>query len=70
LYLIPKFGILGASLASTASYSVSAILTIILYVRKTGSPVRQILFPTGEDLGFAMQLAEPLLKRVRPQRAV
>jgi hypothetical protein len=41
-----------------------------LYVRKTGSPVRQILFPTGEDLGFAMQLAEPLLKRVRPQRAV
>ncbi len=70
LYLIPRLGILGASLASTASYSVSAILTIILYVRKTGSPVRQLLFPTSEDLGFAMQLAQPLLKRLRPQRAV
>ncbi len=70
LYLIPRLGILGASLASTASYTVSAILTITIYVRKTGSPVRQLLFPTGEDLGFAMQLAQPLLKRVRPQRAV
>ena len=70
LYLIPRMGILGASLASTASYTVSAIFTIIIYVKKTGSPVRQLLFPTGEDLGFAMQLAQPLLKRVRPQRAV
>lgn len=70
LYLIPRFGILGASLASTASYSVSAILTIILYVRKTGSPLRQILIPTGEDIGFALELAQPVLKRVRRQRAV
>jgi O-antigen/teichoic acid export membrane protein len=70
LYLIPRFGILGASLASTASYSVSAILTIILYVRKTGSPLRQILIPTGEDLGFALELAQPVLKRVRRQKAV
>jgi O-antigen/teichoic acid export membrane protein len=70
LYLIPRFGILGAALASTASYSVSAILTIFIYVRRTGSPLRQILFPTGEDLGFALELAQPLLKRVRPQRAV
>ena len=70
LYLIPRFGILGASLASTASYSVSAILTIFLYVRKTGSPVRQILFPTAEDFGFALELAQPVLKRVRAQRAV
>lgn len=70
LYLIPRFGILGASLASTASYSVSAILTITLYVRATGSRLREILFPTAEDLGFALELAQPLLKRVRPQRAV
>ncbi|HEX6283847.1 MAG TPA: polysaccharide biosynthesis C-terminal domain-containing protein [Pyrinomonadaceae bacterium] len=70
LYLIPRLGILGAALASTASYTVSAILTIMLYVKKTGSPVRQILIPTGEDIGFALELAQPFLKRVRPQRAV
>jgi O-antigen/teichoic acid export membrane protein len=70
LYLIPRMDILGASLASTASYSVSALLTIILYVKKTGSPVRQILFPTADDMNLAMQLARPALKRFRPQRAV
>jgi O-antigen/teichoic acid export membrane protein len=70
LYLIPKFDILGASLASTASYSVSALLTIILYMKKTGSPLRQILLPTSEDLSFAMELVRPLLKRGGPRRAV
>ena len=70
LYLIPRLDILGASLASTASYSVSALLTIILYVRKTGSPVRQLLLPTSGDLNLALQLAQPVLKRFRPQRAV
>jgi len=66
LYLIPKFDIVGASLASTASYSVSALLTVILYIRKTGSPLRQILLPTSEDLSFAMQLIRPLRKRSGP----
>ena len=66
LYLIPKFDIVGASLASTASYSVSALLTITLYMRKTGSPLRQILLPTSEDLSFAMRLVRPLRKRTGP----
>src|SRR5215213_181000 len=70
LYLIPKLDILGASLASTASYSVSAFLTMFLYMRKTGSSLRQLLFPTSEDLGLAMQLAQPVLRRFRPQRAL
>ncbi|HEX6717747.1 MAG TPA: polysaccharide biosynthesis C-terminal domain-containing protein [Pyrinomonadaceae bacterium] len=70
LYLIPRMNILGASLASTASYSVSALLTIILYMKKTGSSLRQLLVPSSEDFGLAMQLAQPVLKRFRPQRAV
>jgi O-antigen/teichoic acid export membrane protein len=70
LYLIPKLGILGASLASTASYSVSACLTMILYIRKTGSPLRQMIIPTSDDLRLAMQLVQPLLRRFRPRPAV
>src|SRR5215207_5397335 len=70
LYLIPKFDIVGASLASTASYSVSALLTIILYIMKTGSPLRQILLPTSADFSFAMQLVRPSLKGSSPKRAV
>lgn len=67
LYLIPKLDILGASLASTASYSVSAVLTMILYMRKTRSSLRQLLVPTSEDLGLARQLAQPVLRRLRPR---
>ena len=70
LYLIPRLDIVGASLTSTASYSVSAVLTIFLYVRQTGSSLRQLLVPTADDFNFARQLAQPLLRRVGLQRAV
>ena len=70
LYLIPRLDIVGASLASTASYSVSALLTIFLYTRETGSSLRQLLVPTANDFNFARQLAQPLLRRVGLQRAV
>jgi O-antigen/teichoic acid export membrane protein len=70
LYLIPKLDILGASLASTASYSVSAVFTIFLYMKNTGSRLRQFLVPSSEDFALAMQLAQPVLRRFRPQRAV
>jgi O-antigen/teichoic acid export membrane protein len=70
LYLIPRLNIVGASLASTASYSVSAVLTIILYMKHTGASLRQILLPTSEDYALAIELAQPVLRRFRPQRAV
>jgi len=63
LILIPRFDISGAAIATTASYSVSALLTIFLFVRKTHVPVREILFPTAEDFKLIMQLAQPLLRR-------
>ncbi len=68
-YLIPKMDIAGAALASTASYSVSAVLTIILYLKNTKSSLRQVLIPTSDDFNLALQLAQPLLRRVGLQRA-
>lgn len=70
LYLIPRLDIRGASIASTASYSVSALLTIIFYMRNTGSSLRQLLIPSSEDVALALRLADPVLKHIRPQRAV
>jgi O-antigen/teichoic acid export membrane protein len=69
LYLIPRLDILGAALASTASYSVSALLTMIIYMKKTGASLRQLVVPSSEDFRLAKQLAEPLLRRFRSQRA-
>ncbi len=70
LALIPKLNIVGASIASTVSYSVSAMMLIILFIRQSRVSLRQVLVPTSEDLDFARQLAQPLLRRVGLQRAV
>jgi O-antigen/teichoic acid export membrane protein len=70
LALIPRFNIVGAAIASTVSYSVSALILIILFSRQTGTSLRLILLPNSEDLGFARELAQPLLRRVGLQRAV
>lgn len=56
LALIPKLNIVGASIASTVSYSVSALMTTIFFVRETRAPVREILLPTSEDLRVLLSL--------------
>ena len=70
LALIPKLNIVGASIASTVSYSVSAVMLIVFFTRETGASLRQVLLPNSEDLNVARQLAQPLLRRVGLQRAV
>jgi O-antigen/teichoic acid export membrane protein len=54
--LIPKLNIVGAALASTASYSLSAFMLIGFFKRETGASVRQILLPTGEDVRMLLSL--------------
>jgi len=61
--LIPRFDIVGAAIASTGSYLLSALLTIGFFIRQTGAPARQVLIPTREDLRFTIELAQPLLRR-------
>ena len=61
LALIPKLNIVGASIASTVSYSVSALMLIVFFMRETGAPLRQILLPTSEDLKLLLSLARPRL---------
>jgi O-antigen/teichoic acid export membrane protein len=70
LALIPKLNIVGASIASTVSYSVSALMLIVFFIRETGVSLRQVLLPNSEDINFAIQLARPLLRRAGLQRAV
>lgn len=61
LALIPKLNIVGASIASTMSYSVGALLTIVFFIRETGAPLRQVLLPTSEDLRLLLSLIRPRL---------
>jgi O-antigen/teichoic acid export membrane protein len=57
LALIPKLNIVGASIASTISYSVSALMTIVFFMRETGVSLREILLPTSEDVRLLLSLA-------------
>lgn len=57
LILIPKLNIVGAAIASTVSYSLSALLLIIFFMRQTGAPLREILLPTSEDVRMLLSFA-------------
>jgi O-antigen/teichoic acid export membrane protein len=50
LALIPAFGMLGAAVASSASYSVALLATVILLGRLTGRSSREVLWPDAADV--------------------
>lgn len=50
LVLIPRLGIAGAGLASTISYSATAVLMVGAFVRISGRSVRETVVPRRQDL--------------------
>jgi len=50
--LIPKFGIIGAAWATTISYFVMFLLTIVIYSRVSGNKITEIIFPQKRDMEF------------------
>ncbi|PIZ56649.1 hypothetical protein COY23_02805 [bacterium (Candidatus Torokbacteria) CG_4_10_14_0_2_um_filter_35_8] len=64
IYLIPKMGMSGAALASTISYTVTGILTIIYFIKLTGCKLSKILFVQKEDFAYYRDfINKKLLKR-------
>lgn len=57
MFLVPRFGLIGAALASTIAYVVAMTLNIFLYARHSGSPARAMLLPTRSDLVALRTLA-------------
>jgi O-antigen/teichoic acid export membrane protein len=57
LLLIPKWGISGAAFASTVSYTVTAIVTLVLFTRISGNSWFDTIVVKGEDLKTYMKLA-------------
>jgi O-antigen/teichoic acid export membrane protein len=69
LTLIPRLNIVGASIASTASYGLASLLILAFFIRETGAPLREILLPTLDDFRLLISLARPALRRVGFQGA-
>ncbi|HOT92224.1 MAG TPA: oligosaccharide flippase family protein [Anaerolineae bacterium] len=50
LYLIPKSGIIGASLASTISYSINAIVLLVIFLKMSRTKIFELFAIRGSDL--------------------
>jgi O-antigen/teichoic acid export membrane protein len=56
LLLIPRLGISGAALTSSASYSLTALLTSAVFLRLTRCSPRSLVLPSGEDRRMVARL--------------
>lgn len=61
--LVPLLGVIGAAIASTVSYSVYFGVIMHRMSRDSGFNLRQLLVPTGEDLGILKDVAMGYLSR-------
>jgi len=48
-YLIPRIGVIAASISSTASYSLGSVLMMVIFRRISGVSYREMLVPTRAD---------------------
>jgi O-antigen/teichoic acid export membrane protein len=68
MILIPRLGILGAAASSSISYSVTAVFTLVAFVRMSGRGVLETLVIQRRDLAAAGRMARVGLERVRGTR--
>jgi len=60
LILIPRFGINGAAIASSVSYSLNTVVVLCAYVNASGKPLVQVLIPQPADLKIYFRLWDRL----------
>ncbi len=65
LVLIPMFGVNGAALATTVSYSMNAIVVVSAFVRIAGVSVGSVLVPRREDISV---IADRLRSALRSRK--
>ena len=69
--LIPQLHALGAAVASTISYVIAMVVSIVFVRRATALPLRAMLVPRHSDLldyRAALRLGTKRLQRMRPRR--
>ena len=59
--LIPPYGMNGAAIATSVSYTASMILAIVIFSRETHIPARQMLLVNGDDLRGYVRIGRRLL---------
>jgi O-antigen/teichoic acid export membrane protein len=59
LVLVPRWGIVGCALASSASYTLIAIVQVVRFCRASGTPVRRLLPLSTDPLEDVLVAADP-----------
>jgi len=63
LWLVPKWGINGAAMASTISYTVGTVSAVYFYQRLSGGGLTAILVPTADDWVYVRAYAAGIYRR-------
>ena len=56
IIFIPKWGISGAALATTISYTIMFLFTVIIYSKLSNNKIRNVIFLKKEDIGLYKDL--------------
>lgn len=64
IWLIPKKGIRGAAIASSAGYAITGIYYLLRFTGESKIPVVGLLYPSKEDWVYLKQLKKNLFKQV------
>ncbi len=65
LLLVPVLNITGAALASSIAYIVTVVVIVILFLRFSHVPARDLYAFRAADLAAYRELAAPFLRRAR-----
>lgn len=68
LYLIPRYGIVGAGIATSISYSVLSGILLIYFRLHTGIRINTILIPQKEDLATYRRGINSILRKMKIRR--
>jgi Na+-driven multidrug efflux pump len=69
LVLIPAYGITGAAMATAASYTLSALMLLVFFVRESGLAWHEAIFLRRSDLAMWKRLLLDAWTDFRPARA-
>ncbi len=68
LWLIPRYGGVGAAMASLISYSLAGLASLTLFLRASGGRLRGVLVLSGDDLEIYTTRLRTALRRLGLQR--
>jgi len=63
LFLIPKFGIIGAAWATSTSCMVNLLIALIVYIRISGNNIKDVVFLKKSDFRFYQNFSSVLFRK-------